>query len=497
MPIGTLVLGDQLFPLRGQLRPEDPVFMREDMGLACRFRYHQQKLVLFFSAMRHYAEELRKAGFTVEYQALGDGPASFPEALQLWVDQHSLTTLNAYEPADRFFLDELKAVDIEILIIENPGFITNGDDWQTFRERKRLLMADFYRLQRVNTDLLMTEEGQPVGGRWSFDTENRSPIPQGLATPHLPSHDHDRVTQQVIEMVHERFPEHPGDAREFDYAVDRAGATACLDRFIEERFAAFGRYEDAMRAHETVLWHSVLTPFLNTGLLTPRDVLDRAVMAYDKGVVPLASAEGFIRQILGWREFMRGIDREYGLRGFGTGNWPQTFAGNRTLAPSWYDGSTGLFPLDTVIQRTLRHGYCHHIERLMVLGSAMLMADIEPEEAYRWFMEMFVDSADWVMAPNVMGMSLFADGGLFATKPYFSGSAYLRKMGDWPKGDWTDVWDGLYWRFIDRNRKFFERNPRTATLCSGVDRLEPIRRERIFVAAEGFINEHTRPSNKG
>lgn len=497
MAFGTLILGDQLFPFHGRLEASQPIFMREDDELASRFPYHQQKLVLFFSAMRHYADELRSAGFSVTYHRMGEYPGRFLDALQRWMTDQNLAELRIYEPSDRFFGEVLRGSipDSQVALTEipNPGFITNRNDWMSFRGRKRLLMADFYRILRQKSGLLMDSDGEPIGNRWSFDAENRKAIPKGIASPHFATTHHDAITREVISMVSELFTRNPGDAREFKYAVNRSGALSALDHFVDQRLPGFGPYEDAMRVHEPFLWHSVLSPYLNLGILTPMDVLGRVTESYNQGLVPLASAEGFVRQVLGWREFIKGMDFEYSLRGFGPGKWPKTFSQQRSLKSSWYDGSTGLFPLDTVIRRTLKHGYCHHIERLMILGASMLMSEVDAEEAYAWFMEMFVDSADWVMAPNVMGMSLYSDGGLFATKPYFSGSAYLRKMGDWPSGEWTDVWDGLYWRFIQMNREFFSRNPRMAAVASGIDRLDPLRRDRIFAAAEGFIAENTNP----
>ncbi|MBX3096331.1 MAG: cryptochrome/photolyase family protein [Fimbriimonadaceae bacterium] len=494
MRVGTLILGDQLFPDRSRLSARGRVFMREDMGLATRVRHHQQKLVLFFSAMRHYADALRSEGYQVTYETLGEGRESFEDALSHWVTHQRVTHLHVYEPADEFFTATLEfvatATSARIVTMPNPGFISNEADWRSFRERKRLLMADFYRAQRIKTRYLM-EDGQPRGGRWSFDAENRRTIPKGVHPPTIDVVKPDDTTKEVIGLVSERFSNHPGDAKEFAYAVDRQGALAWLESFLEERFGGFGPYEDAMAKDEVFLWHSVLTPYLNSGLLSPKEVIDRAIAKFQQGGIPIESAEGFIRQILGWREFIRGMDREYRIRGLKSGNWPNSFGGHRKLAPSWYDGTTGLLPLDTVIQRVQRYAYCHHIERLMVIGAAMLMSEVDPEEAYRWFMEMFIDSADWVMRPNVMGMSLFADGGLFATKPYFSGSAYLRRMGDWPSGEWCEVWDGLYWRFIAKNREFFSQNPRMSAIARGVDRLDSIRRDRIFAAAEAFISSAT------
>lgn len=398
---------------------------------------------------------------------------------------HRLAT---YEVPDRRFraslVDWAESAQIELEFLRSPMFLTSGDEWASYvRGTHRRRMSDFYMWQRKRLNLLMDRD-EPVGGRWSFDDQNRRPVPRGLKPPAEHWASPDELTRQVIELVEDRFADHEGRARDFGYAVTHAEAEEHLDHFLQERFANFGPYEDAISQDHAVLWHSVLTPYLNTGLLTPSLVLDRAMMAAEQYAVPLPSVEGFVRQIIGWREFIRRIADEYPDDPMVRSDFAHH---RRQLTPAWYTGETGLPPLDTVIRRVQRHGWCHHIERLMVLGSAMLMCEVSPGAAYRWFMEMFIDSAEWVMAPNVLGMSQFADGGVFATKPYFSASAYLRKMSDYPPGDWCEVWDGLYWRFVHVNRKFFAQNPRLAQIARGVDRLKPDRRERIFGAAEQFI----------
>lgn len=467
--------------------------MREDFGLCTRVRHHQQKIVLFLAAMRLHAEELHREGYRVVYQKLGEGPPNYEEALVECLRASRANALLAYEPHDAFFRSALESAAAEAgaeLIVEpSPGFLTSAEEWRDWAQRqRRYRMADFYAWQRRRLGILLEPDGEPVGGRWSFDTENRLPMPRDLTPPAVPWFAPDPTTEEVIALVAETFAHHPGDARAFAWPVTRAQALECLARFVEERLPLFGPYEDAISRNETTLWHSLLSPLLNLGLLTPTEVVERALAR--AGEVPLSSLEGFVRQVIGWREFIRGMDRVYAETGRHRAN---ALGHERRLNECWWTARTGLPPLDRSIERCVRRGWCHHIERLMVIGAAMLMAEVHPEEAYRWFMEMFVDSADWVMAPNVMGMSQYADGGLMTTKPYFTGSAYLLKMSDWPRGPWCETWDGLYWRFVARHRDVLERNPRWRAVLGGLERLEPKRRDRIFAAAEEFVERTTSP----
>ncbi|MBS1704472.1 MAG: cryptochrome/photolyase family protein [Armatimonadetes bacterium] len=485
----VVLLGDQLFQDISAL-PEAPIFMREDMGLCTSPRHHQQKLVLFLSAMRHRRQELRDDGRRVHYTELDphdDRP--FVHALLDFCSEKGITRIATFEPADPTFAiqlrKELDSAGIDLDLAASPMFLTSAEDWEKYVEKhQRRKMAEFYEFNRKRLNILMDGE-RPVGNRWSFDTENRRAIPEGKKIPHVWRPKPDAMTREVMDLVSVVFKDHAGSAYDFEYPVDHSQSREWLEDFLDWRFPEFGPYEDAIQKNEPVLWHSVLTPALNTGLLTPAEVV-RAALDRD---VPLESLEGFIRQIIGWREFIRGISREYSSMDLPKG----PFHHRRLLKESWWTGDTGLPALDDAIRRVLRYGYCHHIERLMVIGAVMLMCEVDPGEAYRYFMEMFIDSAEWVMGPNVLGMSQFADGGCFATKPYFSGASYILRMSDHDKGDWCDVWDGLYWRFIEKNRDFFSQNPRMAAIASGADRLDPKRRDRIFNAAEKFIDKVTAP----
>jgi deoxyribodipyrimidine photolyase-related protein len=482
----AVVFGDQLFEGLPGLPAEAPVFMREDMGLCRLHRHHKQKLVLFLSSMRHFADALTAAGRTVVFQRLDpDDSRPYGQALREEADRLGIGRVVAYEPADgRTVADCLSPSGLRVSQVTNPMFLTSRAEWAAFRaERPRGIMADFYRRQRLRLGLLV-DAGRPAGGQWSFDAQNRKGLPKDRTEPAPPWIEPDETTREVCDLVEAVFPDHPGTTEGFGWAVDRAGALALWQEFLDVRLAEFGPYEDALSATQAVLWHSRVTPALNLGLLTPDELVRDVVTAFEAGLAPLASVEGYVRQVVGWREFVRYMADEYHSPMNGLGH-------TKRLKPCWSDGTTGLPPFDTVAGRLRRTGWCHHIERLMVCGSLFLMVEADPADTYRWFMEMFVDSADWVMAPNVYGMALHADGGRFATKPYFSGSAYILRMGDYPRGEWCDVWDGLYWRFVARHAESLAGNNRTSQLPRAFARLDPARRDRILTAAERFIERTT------
>lgn len=491
MPDIAVVLGDQLFDGLPGLPGGACVFMKEDWGLCTRTRHHKQKIALFLAAMRAFRARLVGQGRSVDYLPLNRNGRPYSESLASAAKAAGAEVIYAYEPADQFIEEDLRqaaqSAGAVLRTHPNPSFLTSKEDWSRFRTgRKRLVMGDFYKQQRLRLGLLM-DGASPVGGKWSFDEENRRPIPRGQAAPAWPILQMSPEAESAIGDVERWFPDNPGTTEWFSWPVSHDQARDELNDFISQRLSGFGKYEDAMTEPGERLWHSGLSPALNMGLLLPMDCCLAAEAAWKEGRAPLNSVEGFVRQIIGWREFVRQVDREYPRP------LPNALGHSRRLGPQWQKGTTGLAPLDDVIKAVNRRGWCHHIERLMVAGSAMLMCEVDPANAYRWFMEMFVDSADWVMAPNVIGMSQFADGGLMATKPYVSGSSYLLRMGQWQKGPWCDVWDGLFWRFISRHASLIAGNPRLKVLAAGLDRLDSSRRTRILALAEDFVEACTLP----
>lgn len=504
-----LILGDQLFDPqtwthRLEGRAFAGVYMREDRELCARYKFHKQKLVFFIAAMRTFADELRSRGIAVHYESFDPacpGAATQPvssetpyeDRLVAFLKKSKARTLAHFEIEDAFFesrlLARLESEGIGTESWTSPMFLTDRTDYEVLMpSKKRPFMKTFYELQRKRLGVLLDDRGGPVGGQWSFDAENRKPLPTKIEPPPMPNvppSAHIRGAQALCER---EFADHPGSSANAWLPVDRAGARQWLKAFIDERLAGFGPYEDALAEHSDFVYHSALTPLLNSGLLMPAEVLDAVLSAYEAGHAPLASTEGFVRQIIGWREFIRGIYRAHGPKQEKT----NFFGHERKLAPAWYEGDTGLPPLDAAIGKTLKYGYAHHIERLMVIGNLMLLLEIEPRAAHRWFMEMYIDSAEWVMGPNVYGMALFSDGGTFATKPYICGSNYYGKMGPYKTGEWKNEVDGLYWGFVEKHRAFFLKNPRLSMAVRTVEKMDPARKKLLRAAADRARERLTR-----
>jgi len=378
---------------------------------------------------------------------------------------------------------ELASLDLELL--ENPSFINSyqeNTDWRG--TAKRWHMGNFYQWQRKRLNILMDGEG-PTGGNWSFDKENRRKIPNRnihlIPAVNLPVRDQTLFGNHRDNDQH--FQHSPGTSTSLYYPTTHSEASRWLDDFLEERFLHFGAYEDAMVKGERWLYHSVLTPMLNTGLLEPRTVVERALDAAGEHDIPINSVEGFIRQIIGWREFMRATYQDIGVSMRNGNHWNH----HRPLPSAFYTGSTGIEPVDDVVSRVLETGYCHHIERLMVVGGFMFLCEIRPDDIYRWFMEMFVDSYDWVMVPNVYAMSQHADGGQITTKPYFSGSNYIIKMSNYKKGEWSDIWDALFWRWILLNRERLADNFRWSMICKQAASMDPGKQKVVMQRADNFL----------
>lgn len=472
----------QLFEANLPLARGKRVYLVEDALFFRQYAFHQQKLVLHRATMKHHAAWLAGYGVPVTYLDSAVVP-DMASALQA-VAASQPDTVHYLDPVDdwlgRRLLREARRAGVRVQEHPTPMFLTSMESLpERFPSGKRFHMASFYQEQRRTFDVLM-EGGKPVGGRWSFDTENRRRLPKGLVPPPPPWAAPDAVVREAMACVEQHFGGNPGRATDFAYPVTRDGARGWLRDFIANRLVPFGDYEDAIAADGTVLFHSVLTPFLNIGLLTPREVLDAALGAPG---VPLNSLEGFVRQILGWREFMRAA---YVLRGR-TQRSRNFWQHDRELPAAFWTATTGIEPVDVVIRRVLRHAYAHHIERLMVLANFMNLCGFRPDDVYRWFMELFIDAYDWVMVPNVYGMALHADGGLITTKPYVSGSNYILKMSDFRRGPWAEVWDGLFWQFIARHRSFFDANPRVGPMVRLLDRMAPERRAQHEHHAAAFL----------
>lgn len=494
MTQAALILPNQLFaehpalqaPLQKVILFEDPLFFGDPQYPA---RMHKQKLWLHRASMARYQTALERKGFDVDLVGYTPSPKACLKLFEQLANAR-ITRVIMVDPVDftveKRLTEASQATGIKIEVRPSPGFLnTRASNRAWARGRKRWFMAEYYKSQRRQLNILM-EGDQPIGGQWSFDEDNRKKVPKARlnSLPWIDWPQHDSLDHRAKDSVLAQFPDAPGDIGTLYYPTSHAAAQAWLQQFLERRFEAFGDFEDAIVEGESWLWHAVLTPALNIGLITPQQVIDATLDHAQRRNTPLNSVEGFVRQIIGWREFMRATYEDLGVRMRSSNHWQH----NRPIPAAFYDGTTGIGPLDDTIRRVLKTGYCHHIERLMVLGGFMFLCEIQPDDVYSWFMEMFVDSYDWVMVPNVYAMSQNADGGLITTKPYFSGSNYIRKMSHWGKGDWAEVWDGLYWRFIFKHSETLSKNPRWAMMCRTGERMSVETKQKHLATANAFLD---------
>ena len=486
-----VLLGNQLFnPKYLKNLGCTDVYMAEDFGLCTIHKHHKLKLYFFLTAMREYKDELKTSGINVHYQLLRDNGKSYTENLKEFLkDSH--TEINYFEIEDKPFEFEflhLKDKDYTLIEHKSPMFLFTREEFEKFHKGKQnFRMASFYKYGRTKFNVLLEKETDPLGGKWSFDEENRKKIPKGLDLPSLPEFKLSKYHVEVSTLIEKHFTDHPGELGNIWFPVTRKQAMKSLKVFLDKRIENFGIYEDAMVPNKNFLFHSTISPLLNIGLLTPEEVLQLTIDAFKKKALPLNSVEGFIRQILGWREFIRGIYQQKSDYQVKKNFWKH----KRRLTHHWYDGTTGIDPLDDCIRRTKMDGYHHHIPRLMIISNIMNMSEIHPDDINKWFMEMYIDSSDWVMIPNVYGMATYSDGGLMSTKPYTCGSNYILKMSNYSKGEWCDIVDGLYWRFTDKHRSFYEKNARMSFLTRTLDRMNPERKSLIFNKANKFIKNTT------
>jgi deoxyribodipyrimidine photolyase-related protein len=468
--------------------------MAEDYELCTFQKHHKQKILLFLSAMRSYADILKKNKYKIEYKKIEDKDFknNYFDKLLNTIKQKKINEVSSFEVEDKFFEEKLKRFftksKIKWNIIQTPMFLNSRNEFKNYLAKsKKPFMATFYKETRKKLGILMNSNGTPVGGKWSFDEDNRNRIPKNVLVPKHPKVPETKHTKYLKPIIEKNFKTHPGDLSNFWFATEYDDVIKLLDFFIRKKSNLFGDYEDAVSQKDNILFHSALSPYINLGLITPELIIEKILNFHKKNKIKLNSLEGYVRQIIGWREFMRGV-----YQGFSDEMETMNFFNQkRKMKSSWYEGNTGLPPLDHAIKNALTHGWSHHIERLMILSNLMNLCEIKPNHVYKWFMEMFVDSSDWVMVPNVYGMGLFSDGGIFATKPYICGSSYMLKMMDFKKGEWCNIMDGLYWRFINRNRTFFLKNPRLSMMVRIFDKMKTERKNLILPAAEKFIKDNT------
>ncbi len=488
-----LILGNQLFNLKflEKFRDDHIFFISEDYGLCTYFKHHKQKILLFLSAMRSYSDELKKNSFSLIYKSITekDFKTDYMKKLNEVIENQNITEIALFEiedkPFEKLFFSKLPG-KIKIKYLKSPMFLNSREDFKDYLFKiKKPFLANFYKSQRIKYKILVDKNNKPEGGKWSFDDENRKKLPKHIQLPKQFIFNKTHHTNELKGIINEKFSDHPGSLDNFWMGTTREDAKKCLNHFLENKLNLFGDFEDAVDQRDNILFHSALSPLINLGLITPKEIIQKTMSSKFK--FKLNSYEGYIRQIIGWREFIRGIYQNY-MPEMGERNF---FNHKRNMKSSWYNATTGLIPLDYSIKNTINFGWTHHIERLMILCNIMNLCEIQPKEVFKWFMEMFIDSSEWVMSPNVYGMGLFSDGGIFATKPYVCGSSYFLKMMNFKKGPWCDVMDGLYWKFIERNKDFFLKNPRLSMMVRIFQKINPERKQKIFLAANNFIKKNT------
>ncbi len=485
----SIIFPHQLFKESPLFSNSEPIYLVEEFLFFNQYAFHKQKIAFHRATMKAYEHYLTSKNVDVTYIEATSANADI-RVLLPQLSKKGITHINYIDPTDNWLeLRITKACEklkISKTTYDSPLFLNTENDLSVFfrKDKKKYYQTKFYTDERKKRNILITNDGKPMGGKWTFDTENRKKYPVKKIPPPIHFPDVNTYYEEAISYVSINFSQNLGSLTPYSlYPTSFEATNSWLDQFLEQRFSEFGHYEDAIVKEHSILNHSVLTPMLNVGLILPQQVISKTLNYANKNSIPLNSTEGFIRQIIGWREFMRGMYSARGSHQRTTNFW----GFKKKIPASFYTGSTGIPPIDQTIKKVLQTGYCHHIERLMVLGNFMLLCEFDPDEVYRWFMELFIDAYDWVMVPNVYGMSQFADGGLLSTKPYISGSNYLMKMSNYKKGEWQETWDGLFWRFMDTHRDFFLKNPRLRMLVSMFDKMPLAKRVAHLHCAESYL----------
>ncbi|RJF76694.1 cryptochrome/photolyase family protein [Rhodopseudomonas palustris] len=496
-----LVLGDQLTRNVAALQGAaggDVVLMAEVADETTYVKHHKQKIAFIFSAMRHFAEELRADGLTVDYIKLDarGNTGSIAGELARAVKRHKPSRVVITAPGEWRLMSEFRALDpgVPVEIRDDDRFFASTARFAAWaKDRKALRMEFFYREMRRESDLLMKGD-EPAGGQWNYDSDNRKRLPASVTVPQRFGIKPDAITREVIALVAAQFADHFGDLEPFEWAVTRADALRAYADFLDQALPNFGAYQDAMASGEPFVFHAAISPYLNAGLLTPREVCVAAEREYIEKRAPLNAVEGFIRQILGWREYVRGV---YWLK---MPDYAETNALQATRDLPWlyWSGETDMHCMAEAIGHTRRHAYSHHIQRLMVTGNFALLAGIDPKQVAEWYLVVYADAYEWVELPNVQGMSQFADGGLLASKPYASSGAYIDRMSDFCKSCAYDVkqksgpracpFNYLYWAFLIRNAKNLRGNQRLAMPYRTLAGWDEARKAAIVAEAEAFLD---------
>jgi deoxyribodipyrimidine photolyase-related protein len=483
----NLIFPHQLFLNSPLLENENEIYLIEEYLFFKQYKFHKQKIAFHRASMKAYQNYLQSLNLTVHYIE-SDHTLSDIRHFHQEVKAKKIQTIHLVDPVDDWLEQRVKLLSsaCKIITYTNPQFLNSKEDLAGFfrKDKKSFFQTTFYKQQRKKLDILMDDEQKPLGGKWTYDAENRKKYPKNKLPPAVHFPGRTAVWEEAFDYTMRLFAENPGSiSKDRLYPLTHQEASEWFEQFLTYRFYDFGIYEDAIVKESSILNHSILSPLMNVGLIQPMEIIKRTLIFSKEAGIPINSTEGFIRQIIGWREFIRGMYLCKGRFSRTRNYW----GFDRKIPKSFYDGTTGIEPIDQTIKKVLQTGYCNHIERLMVLGNFMLLCEFDPDEVHRWFMELFIDAYDWVMVPNVYGMCLFADGGTFATKPYIGGSNYLKKMSNYGKGEWDQVWDGLFWRFVIKHQDFFRSNPRTSMLVHSLNKMSPEKQKNHLKNADSFI----------
>ncbi|MFY0608300.1 MAG: cryptochrome/photolyase family protein [Cyclobacteriaceae bacterium] len=485
----SLVFPHQLFADTPLLENGHTIYIIEEFLFFNQYKFHKKKLAFHRSSMKQYQKKLadyQDVRYIDAIDPLSDVRNLLDDLAHKGVKEIHYTDVTDNWLSSRI-QEKTREHGLKTVVYPSPLFLNTHEELEPFfrSDKTKFYHTTFYIDQRKKFKILIGEDDKPIGEKWTFDQENRKKYPKKKTPPAIQYPDSNQYFEEAKEYVETHFGNCPGGLGSTPlYPTSKDEADCWFEDFLKTRLSEFGTYEDAIVKEENILHHSVLTPMLNVGLISPEYIVQRTLDFGAQEHVPINSLEGFLRQIIGWREFIRGVYESKGTEERNRNFWKF----KRKIPSSFYDGTTGIDPVDSTIRKVLETGYCHHIERLMVLGNFMMLCEFDPDEVYRWFMELFIDAYDWVMVPNVYGMSQFADGGLMSTKPYISGSNYLMKMSNYPKGDWQETWDGLFWRFMHVHKDFFLQNPRLSMLVRTLDHMDDNKLNDHLNKAKTFLS---------
>jgi deoxyribodipyrimidine photolyase-related protein len=488
MKKASIVFPHQLFKNSEFLNHAD-VYIVEEYLFFKQYNFHKQKIAFHRASMKFYEEYLINKGCNVEYIESVQKESDIRILINKLHDQ-KYDTISIVDPIDNWLMKRInkscEALKIKLIINDSPLFLNTNEDLKIFFDlkKKRFFQTEFYKQERIKRNILIDDAGQPMGGQWTYDIENRKKYPKNKSVIKTTIPQENKYYKEAKDYTENNFANNLGELNAIiQYPCTYEEAEQWFQEFLKNRMNEFGIYEDAILMNEIIINHSLISVLLNAGLLEPQSVVDETLKFCNEYNIPINSTEGFIRQIIGWREFIRGVYIAKGTEERTKNFWKF----KRKIPKSFYDGTTGILPIDVTIKKLKGSAYCHHIERLMVLGNFMLLCEFDPDDVYKWFMEFFIDAYDWVMVPNIYGMSQFADGGMMSTKPYVGASNYLMKMSDYPKGEWQEIWDALFWRFLDVHREVFLKNPRLGMLVKTYDKWPIEKKQSLFTKAEQFL----------